>query len=177
MTFEHTDIRYKMSRTATHVYFVGGPFSQWWQKNPFRAALVEGGEEMVFKNAEKFMMMGKAETFGDADALVEMMACDDPKELKLMGRRVKGYDDDRWREIAREIVYRGNMAKFSQHPDLLDDLRQTGTRKIVEGAWYDKVWGVGLAWDDPKIIDEANWQGTNWLGEVLMRVRADLIGA
>ena len=50
----------------------------------------------------------------------------------------------------------------------------TGDLYLVEGAWYDRVWGVGLAWDDDRILDVNNWQGTNWLGETLMRVRAAL---
>jgi len=37
------------------------------------------------------------------------------------------------------------------------------------------VWGVALAWDDPKILDQANWAGTNWLGEVLTDLRDNLL--
>jgi hypothetical protein len=30
MSFEIVDDAWKVSATATHAYFVGGPFSQWW---------------------------------------------------------------------------------------------------------------------------------------------------
>jgi len=44
-------------------------------------------------------------------------------------------------------------------------------REIVEGSPYDKIWGVGLHWASEEILDEANWEGLNWLGDALMEVR------
>ena len=40
---------------------------------------------------------------------------------------------------------------------------------------YDRVWGIGLAEDNPNATRPKNWRGTNWLGEVLMRVRKALV--
>ena len=84
------------------------------------------------------------------------------------------FDDELWRKGARECVKLGNYAKFSQNEKLGTFLLATGDKILVEGAHYDAVWGVKLAWDDPLILDEANWRGTNWLGECLMATRDTL---
>ena len=57
---------------------------------------------------------------------------------------------------------------------MLDELISYGDREIVEASPTDKIWGIGLAVDDPEIHDKSNWQGTNWLGDVIMQVKADI---
>lgn len=64
-----------------------------------------------------------------------------------------------------------NEAKFSQNKDLLDILKETGNRTIVEASPLDKIWGVGLHYDDDAILAESNWVGKNLLGKALMDVR------
>lgn len=165
--------RYKVRTTDTHVYFLTGPFSQ-WHPSEFMAALEPGGRELRFSHAEQYMMAGKSALFGDYETLSRIMDAAHPRDQKELGRLVRGFDADAWNQHARAIVYRGNMAKFSWDTDLRDYLLATGDRHLVEGAWYDPVWGVALAWDDDRILDSVNWKGTNWLGETLMRVRQDL---
>ncbi len=58
---------------------------------------------------------------------------------------------------------------------MLKALLATEGTLLVEASPYDKVWGVGLGEDDPRIKDPKNWKGTNWLGEVLTKLREDLI--
>ena len=61
--------------------------------------------------------------------------------------------------------------KFSQNPQLKKQLMETGNRTLVEASGYDKIWGIGLWDDDPRCLNPATWQGTNWLGEVLTKLR------
>lgn len=171
------DMKRKMSESEDFVFFVGGPYSQWYraeQQLELPTPLLKRAHR--FNCAEQYMMASKACLFEDFDSLIAIMQSTDPSEQKAFGRKVVGYDDDVWREHARDIVYLSNMAKFGQNPDLAAELESTGDKYIVEGAWYDPVWGVKLEWCDPRILDPANWQGTNWLGEVLMRVRKDMFG-
>jgi ribA/ribD-fused uncharacterized protein len=165
--------QYKVRTTDTHVYFLTGPFSQ-WHPSEFMAALTPGGREMRFSHAEQYMMAGKAMLFEDHEILAKIMDAGHPRDQKELGRMVRGFDPVIWDQNAREIVYRGNMAKFSQDDEIRDYLLATGDRHLVEGAWYDPVWGVALAWDDDRILDQTNWKGTNWLGETLMQVREAL---
>jgi len=159
----------KERRTASHVYFVGGPLSQWYA-SPFEAEILDAGKHK-FSCCEQYMMAGKALTFGDEDVFNAIMLETNPKVQKDLGRKVRNFDPAIWNEIAREIVYDGNIAKFTSTDAFTQYLLGTDNLYLVEGAVYDAVWGVKLAWDDPKIEDPANWQGTNWLGETLMRVR------
>jgi ribA/ribD-fused uncharacterized protein len=50
----------------------------------------------------------------------------------------------------------------------------TGDKLIVEASPKDKIWGIGLHYTDDRIHDQSKWEGTNWLGEAIMKVRADL---
>jgi len=66
------------------------------------------------------------------------------------------------------------MAKFSQNPWLLDELKSTGDTTLVEASPFDCIWGIGLRASDPAAQNRENWRGLNWLGEVLTSVRGFL---
>lgn len=173
---------YNERRTDTHVYFVGGPFSQWYKdKNPtkyqFTQFLLTDSDNLYdFNCAEQYMMAAKAKLFAcDENEIIfdKIMASRHPDEQKELGRLVKNFNVDVWAQHARTLVYRGNIQKF-KNDNLYDYLMGTEDRIIVEGAIYDPVWGVKLRWNDPAIEDVSNWRGTNWLGQVLMKVRKTL---
>lgn len=149
------------------VFFWSGPFSQWAKKT----MVIDG---VTYNTCEQFMMASKARVFGDDDSLREIMKARDPKIQKAIGRKVKGFNEQKWNSVARDIVYKGNYAKFSQNADLLEELRATGNKTIVEASPVDTIWGIGLAASDPKALDRKQWRGTNWLGEAIMKVREQL---
>lgn len=148
-------------------FFLRGEFSQWHMQT-FTVAGV------TYNCCEQFMMAEKARLFGDTTTEAEIMAAATPKEQKALGRKVANFDVDKWNAVARDIVYRGNYAKYTQNADLREKLLATRGTTMVEAASYDKVWGVGLDATDELIQSRSNWQGTNWLGEVLDKVRADI---
>ncbi len=149
-------------------FFWNGPFSQ-WHKSRFEL------DGRVYNTAEQYMMSEKARLFGDEEARERIMATSDPRKQKAIGREIKGFDTALWQAQARDIVYRGNRAKFTADPALLDTLLATEGTTIVEASPLDTIWGIGLAEDDPAALDRATWRGTNWLGEVLTRLRDDLL--
>jgi ribA/ribD-fused uncharacterized protein len=112
--------------------------------------------------------------FSDSEVALKILSEKDPKEQKALGRLVKGYDDASWSKIRLGVVTDGNYLKFSQNKVLRDELLSTGDKVIVEGSPYDKIWGVGLQFDDERIEDEKNWNGENLLGKALMEVRSKL---
>lgn len=148
-----------------YTFFWDGPFSQWHLGHPFE---IDG---MTFNCAEQWMMYNKAMLFGDTEIAKKIMATESPREQKKLGRQVKGYDDTKWQAVARDVVVTGNIAKFHQHPDLLEILMMTGDTLLVEASPFDKIWGIGLDAETAAKTPEAEWPGTNWLGIALTEVR------
>lgn len=68
----------------------------------------------------------------------------------------------------------GSVAKVGQHGDLRDYLVGTGDRILVEASPVDRIWGIGLAADDPGAADPGQWRGLNLLGFALMHTRERL---
>lgn len=148
--------------------FWRGPFSQWHRNHPFK---VDGIE---YATAEQYMMAEKARLFGDKETEKKIMATTSPKDAKALGREVKGFDKGTWQKVARDIVYRGNYAKFTQHADLRNKLMATEGTTLVEASPTDAIWGIARTEGDPLALDRKTWKGTNWLGEVITQVREDL---
>ncbi|MBO9713013.1 NADAR family protein [Sphingomonas sp.] len=149
-------------------FFWSGPFSQ-WHRSPFQL------DGVLYNTAEQYMMAGKARLFGDEEMLARILAAEEPRDQKALGRRVRGFDGERWNATARDIVLVGSRAKFTQHRDLLQLLLRTEGTTLVEASPLDAIWGIGMAEDDPDARDRTKWRGTNWLGEVLTRLRDTLL--
>lgn len=124
--------------------------------------------------AEQFMMAEKARLFGDVEMEKKILATHDPKTQKALGRKVRGFSPVLWEQNRLDIVTRGNLAKFSQNPEMGHALLKTGDRELVEASPLDKIWGVGLRADNPAIADRSKWRGLNLLGVALMKVREAL---
>jgi len=158
-----------MRMTDKYVFFWGGncSFSNWWP-------CVFEVDGVKYNCSEQFLMAEKARMFDDKETLQEILESDHPAYQKACGRAVRGFNKDAWGAKARDIMYRGCHAKYSQNPDLKKELLSTGTRTIVEASPEDCIWGIGIHWKSALCDDPKNWRGTNWLGETLTRVRDDL---
>ncbi|WUI01155.1 NADAR family protein [Spirillospora sp. NBC_00431] len=93
---------------------------------------------------------------------------------KDLGRRVRGFDEQTWQDNRLAIVTKGNEAKFAQNEELLDYLLGTRNRVLVEAGPLDRVWGIGLAADDPRAEQPSAWKGQNLLRFALMAARTSL---
>ena len=144
-----------------------GCLSQWWPS----AFTVEG---VPFASAEHYMMWRKALLFDDDEAAQKIVAASHPRQAKMLGRRVRGFDEQTWVDHRWEIVVAASMAKFGQRDELRDFLLGTGQRVLVEASPTDRVWGIGLAATDERTADPARWRGLNLLGFALMEARERL---
>lgn len=142
-------------------------FSQWWVA-PF---IVDG---TTYNTAEHWMMAKKAELFGDAEIATKIVATNNPKDVKQLGRMIQGFDNAKWDTHKYEIVVEGNWHKFMQHLPLKNYLLNTANTIIVEASPVDAIWGIGMAEDDSNINNPAQWKGENLLGYALMEVRDKL---
>ena len=162
MTTPNADEKFFMN--DEFVLFKSGIPSQWYP-SPFT---IDG---VRFVNCEQRMMYMKGKVFGDEEAMREVMLTEDPKRHKEIGRSVKNFDVDTWSAKAFQVVVEANYAKYSQNPELRQFLIDSGDRKFVECAPYDKIWGNGLNISQTLQTPEAMWEGTNLLGKAIMEVR------
>ena len=130
--------------------------------------------DQQFSSMEQYMMYRKAICFHDEKVTSKILQTDDVAEIKALGRRVSGYDDNVWNGFRQIIVYEGLLNKFSQNEDLKEKLLATGNAILAEAAVKDKIWGIGLAMNDPDCLDRAKWKGQNLLGYALMMARSKL---
>jgi ribA/ribD-fused uncharacterized protein len=144
-----------------------GCLSQWWPS----LFTVDG---VRFATAEHYMMWRKALLFGDEEAAGRIVAASHPRQAKMLGRRVRGFDEQTWVRERRAIVRQASVAKFGQRRELRDFLVGTGERILVEASPTDRIWGIGLAATDERTADPARWRGLNLLGFALMEAREQL---
>lgn len=67
------------------------------------------------------------------------------------------------------------FSKFSQNEKLKEQLLKTFPRTLVEASPMDRIWGIGLAKEDHRAWNKQTWRGRNLLGEVLTRVRDNIM--
>ena len=68
-----------------------------------------------------------------------------------------------WEKVKEDVMYKALQAKFTQHEDLGQSLRETRDRYLIEHSPYDSYWGDG-----------GDGSGKNRLGVLLMRLRKDM---
>jgi ribA/ribD-fused uncharacterized protein len=145
-----------------------GCLSQWWAAR----FIVDGLE---YGSAEHFMMAEKARLFGAAGLAEQIRCAAHPGAAKALGRQIPDFDEEVWSQHRVQIVRRGSLAKFGQHPELADYLLGTGSQVLVEASRGDRIWGIGLSAADPAATRPDQWPGLNLLGFTLMDVRAALL--
>jgi nicotinate (nicotinamide) nucleotide adenylyltransferase len=113
-------------------------------------------------------------TYKNAEAAFQAQKTLDPDERlsfsnlsgaqsKSKGRSVLLRKD--WDEIKLTVMEEIVRAKFTQNPNLAQMLSATGDRLIEEGnSWNDRYWGV----------DVKSGKGENHLGQILMKIRAEI---
>lgn len=111
-----------------------------------------------YPSAEHWMMAGKARLFGDKGGLAAVLRAASPGAAKAAGRKVRGFDEDRWTAARYDIVVAGNLAKFGQHPELRDFLLATGRKILVEASPNDRIWGIGMAASNPDAVRPSRWR-------------------
>lgn len=167
-----TGVRPKYLHFWGHVPKVPGRLDESCLSNWFPARFDVDG--IGYPTTEHFMMAEKARLFGDLATREEILASASPGAAKSLGRKVAGFDEQTWIANRFGIVVRGNLAKFSQHADMGDLLRRTGTKVLVEASPRDRIWGIGMGKGHEDAGDPMRWQGMNLLGFALMEVRSRL---
>jgi len=83
--------------------------SEWWP-----AAFVINGQE--FRTAEHYMMAEKAHLFGDEACRAQIIAATSAADVKALGRKVRGFDEERWVDKRFEIALRFDQRASKRSP-------------------------------------------------------------
>ena len=124
--------------------------------------------------SEQFIQACKASFSSDTEVLEQIMQASTPLECKNLGKTVKDCDLKKWNQEASELCYQGLLEKFKQYPGLSAFLKNTGTKTILE-CCYDDVWGNGIPFTNPKCIDPESYKQQGILGEMLEKIRSEVI--
>ena len=143
-----------------------GVFSNWYKIPYFVPPM-----GLAFTCVEQGMVAAKALAFRDWGKVGLIMDEEHPRKIKEHGRTVWNYDDEYWSKIRYNVVYTHCYYKWAQNPEVQEALKKTEDYPIVEASPLDKVWGVGLRADDPRIEDHSKWRGQNLLGKIWMEIR------
>ena len=162
-----------------YLFFYGSIYSQ-WHPAKFVDPKLKGtgdviGRSLEFNCAEQYMMFHKALLFNDMNSLLTIMNTTNPGRQKQLGRKVKNFSHEEWDKVKFDVVTRGNYLKFTQNPQLKEQLEHTAYTNtiLVEASAVDPVWGIGLDEhaDRELLVNEANWRGENLLGKAIMEAR------
>jgi ribA/ribD-fused uncharacterized protein len=127
---------------------------------------------VLYHSSEQYMMAHKAKLFYDDKIYKKIMNQTDMKTIKELGKKVHYFEQERWDEHKKDIVYEANYLKFSQDTKLKEYLLGTNKSLIVEINPNDIVWACGCFEKD--ILTPEYWRGENLLGYILMNVREKL---
>ena len=119
-------------------------------------------------------MAEKARIMEDEETRQKILISTDPQEIKVLGRQVRHFVENRWQKHRMRTVITGNFHKFMGNEDLKAFLISTGDKILVEASPYDTVWGIGMKEDSPDCCNPRLWKGENLLGFALMDVREKL---
>jgi len=106
---------------------------------------------------------------GRKDIRPVLLKSRNPRQMRVVARSVTGQ-----LENPRELLVNILKALTSQHPNLGDSLRETGTATLVYADARDGILGVGMVPTDPLITEKGEWKGKNFLGQAWTVVRNDL---
>jgi len=85
-----------------------------------------------------------------------------PMKAAELGRNRKIKIRSDWESVKINVMREAVHTKFHQHPELRILLLSTGDAKIIEHTSNDNFWGDG-----------GDGKGQNWLGKILMEIRAE----
>ncbi|MGC9650933.1 NADAR family protein [Staphylococcus warneri] len=152
----------KIEENEKYVGFLGCEFSNFY-KCSFKLKGIE------FDSSEKAFMYCKAMLFNDVEIGEKILNSKSPKDCKKLGRKVRGFNEEIWKEKREKYMKIILLEKFKSNKYLRDKLLSTGNKIIVECSPFDKVWGIGIGVDD--LMNGVEWKGENKLGYLLMEVR------
>lgn len=115
----------------------------------------------IWNTVEHYFQCNK---FEDDILKAKIKKIESPMKVALEGRDTKYHIRSDWDSVKEMFMFNALRAKFFQHPELRIKLIETGDSKLIEHTSNDSYWGDG-----------GDGNGKNRLGELLMKLRNDII--
>lgn len=107
----------------------------------------------------------QAQKFGDKSAHDAIAGTASPMEAAKLGRSTRWRLRHDWDEVKDDVMRTAVRSKVAQNQVVHDTLLETGDATLVEHTTNDRYWGDG-----------GDGTGRNMLGQILMEVRAEIVG-
>lgn len=158
----------KRTEQFTFFFKKQSPFSNWY---PCEFIV----NETKYSCSEQFYMQQKALFFKDYRTAKKIMNQKNPYKMKKLGRSVKKFKKEKWNFECQIVMTTAVEAKFRQNSCAACKLFQTAGTTLVESSPFDTYWGIGLDVSDPRSLRRKTWEGFNFLGGILTRLRDELV--
>ena len=88
----------------------------------------------AYHSSEQYIQHQKCLVFGDKEAADSVLKAETTIDCKNIGRDIKNFERERWKQNAKARCLPGILAKFEQNPLLSELLKSTGNKTIVESC-------------------------------------------
>ncbi|XP_048255699.1 uncharacterized protein LOC124129589 isoform X2 [Haliotis rufescens] len=129
----------------------------------------------TFNCVLQYVMYRKADLFKDKQHAIDIMASTDLKQIERYGKSVRNVDTYTWNKERIKVAELALKEKFTQNPDLKEQLLATFPRTLVYATTKDRFWSIGLSEQNPKAWVMKEWKGDNVLGFTLTKIRDKLM--
>ena len=132
---------------------------------------------MEFKSAEHIYQYEKCSTLVNNTLAKKVMETNTAAEAKMLVKfnlSVDELDLNVWNSVNIEIMESILKAKAESYPLFKSALLESGDSLLVE-ATSDRFWGCGMSPSNVKNTQKNFFKGENKLGELLMKLRSDLV--
>jgi ribA/ribD-fused uncharacterized protein len=157
-----------LSLSKVH-FFERGPLSNFF---PSVFTSDYANRDITYVCTEQFYQYHKAVYFEDENMASKILESSSPFMHKYLGGKVSNYSSSKWDIIKEDIMLVGLRCKYTQNEFLRGFLVSIQATKIVE-AREDNEWGIGITVADALV--GTRWKGKNLLGNLLMKVRQELM--
>lgn len=128
-------------------------------------------DDTEYSCVEQYFQHEKATQCGYPNKARKIMNKPNPWYIIIVSNKVE--INDEWKKVRIKVLYKGIFAKFDQNPPLKQALLNTVGLKLYE-ATTDLFYACGIDLDSPKWATN-DWPGQNVTGQVLMKVRRELL--
>lgn len=136
----------------------------------FYSCRKEENDHLVFSSAEQLFQYRKAIHANYNLTAIKIKRSPNPYEVKRLGNLVPTLET--WRAQESDIMSDILLKKFTQNPQLGDQLLNTGNLNLHEAS-NDPKWATGAELSSRAILN-GTWSGSDVMGQLLEGVRSEL---